>query len=105
MKIVHMVPGSGGTFYCQNCMRDSELVRSLKSRGHDILMIPMYLPLSIDDKDQGNGIPIFYGAVNIYLEEKLSFFRLPFIRKSISKSIGGVSVVDISSFHRLILIG
>ncbi|MFC1650120.1 glycosyltransferase family 4 protein [Candidatus Latescibacterota bacterium] len=75
MKIVHLVPGSGGTFYCQNCMRDSELVRSLKSRGHEIHMVPMYLPLSIDDKDKVNGSPIFYGAINIYLEEKLPFFR------------------------------
>jgi glycosyltransferase involved in cell wall biosynthesis len=75
MKIVHMIPGSGGTFYCQNCLRDSELVRSLKSYGHDILMAPMYLPLSVDDKEYAGDFPIFYGAINIYLEEKLSLFR------------------------------
>ena len=75
MKIVHIVPGSGETFYCQNCMRDKELVKSLKALGHEIYMIPMYLPLSIDDNEKVNKIPIFYGAINIYLAEKLPFYR------------------------------
>ncbi len=75
MKIVHLIPGSGGTFYCQNCMRDSELLKSLKSFSHEIFMVPMYLLPGIDDKDKLNDTPIFYGAINIYLEEKLSIFR------------------------------
>ncbi|MFC1538503.1 glycosyltransferase family 4 protein [Candidatus Latescibacterota bacterium] len=75
MKIVHLIPGSGGTFYCQNCMRDSELVKSLKSLGHEIYMVPMYLPLSIDKNDKVNNIPIFYGAINLYLGEKFPLFR------------------------------
>lgn len=75
MKIVHLVPGSGGTFYCQNCMRDSELLKSLKSFSHEIFMVPMYLLPRIDDKNKLNETPIFYGAINIYLEEKLSIFR------------------------------
>ena len=75
MKIVHIIPGSGGTFYCQNCMRDNELIKSLKSLGHEIHMIPMYLPISIDYHVKVNKIPIFYGAINIYLKEKLPFYR------------------------------
>jgi len=75
MKIVHIIPGSGGTFYCQNCMRDNELIRALRKLGNDVLMVPMYLPLNVG----GNGImgdtPVFYGAVNIYLKEKLPFYR------------------------------
>jgi glycosyltransferase involved in cell wall biosynthesis len=75
MKIAYIVPGSGGTFYCQNCMRDNELIKSLKMYGHEIYMIPLYLPVSIDDKEKMNDTPVFYGAVNIYLKEKLSFYR------------------------------
>ena len=75
MKIVHIIPGSGGTFYCQNCMRDNELIKSLKSLGHEIHMIPMYLPLSIDNHEIAHNIPIFYGAINMYLSEKLPFYR------------------------------
>ncbi len=75
MKIVHIIPGSGGTFYCQNCMRDNDLVISLKALGHEIHMIPMYLPLSIDDHEKVNKIPVFYGAINMYFKEKLPFYR------------------------------
>jgi len=75
MKIVHIIPGSGGTFYCQNCMRDNDLIKSLKSLGHEIHMIPMYLPLSIDNHEIAHNIPIFYGAINMYLSEKVPFYR------------------------------
>ena len=75
MKIVYIVPGSGGTFYCQNCMRDNELIKSIKALGHDIYMVPMYLPISIDGHERLDDTPIFYGAINIYLKEKLPFYR------------------------------
>lgn len=75
MKIVHIVPGSGETFYCQNCIRDNELIKSLKALGHEIHMVPMYLPLSFDDRENGDDIPIFYGAINIYLKERIPFYR------------------------------
>ena len=35
MRVAHIIPGTGGTFYCQNCMRDSALMRGLKHRGSD----------------------------------------------------------------------
>ncbi len=75
MKIVHIVPGSGGTFYCQNCMRDNQLVESLRSLGHDVKMAPMYLPLNVDVHGMMGDTPVFYGAINVYLKEKLSFYR------------------------------
>ena len=75
MKIVHIVPGSGGTFYCQNCMRDIELIESLKALGHEIYIVPIYLPISVDDHEKVDDIPVFYGAINIYLKEKLPFYR------------------------------
>ncbi len=75
MKIVHIIPGSGGTFYCQNCMRDNELIQSLKSLDHEVHMIPMYLPVHFDNHEQVNETPVFYGAINMYLKEKLSFYR------------------------------
>ncbi|MCP4727966.1 MAG: glycosyltransferase family 4 protein [bacterium] len=75
MKIVYVVPGSGGTFYCQNCMRDNELIKSLKANGIEIHTVPMYLPISIDNHEKIDDTPIFYGAINIYLKEKLSIYR------------------------------
>lgn len=75
MKIVYITPGTGGTFYCQNCLRDNELLNSLHALGHDVRKVPMYLPLSLTKEKSDVETPVFYGAINIYLKEKLPFYR------------------------------
>jgi glycosyltransferase involved in cell wall biosynthesis len=75
MRIVHIIPGSGGTFYCQNCMRDNELINTLKELGNQVYMVPMYLPLNVGSQEIMGDTPVFYGAINIYLKEKLPFYR------------------------------
>jgi glycosyltransferase involved in cell wall biosynthesis len=71
MRIVHIVPGSGDTFYCQNCMRDSDLIRALNSLGHETSMIPLYLPPAGIPRHT----PVFYGAINLYLREQFPLYR------------------------------
>jgi len=75
MKIIHIIPGSGGTFYCQNCLRDNELIKTLRETGNDVQMVPIYLPHNVDGKGIMGDTPVFYGAINIYLKEKLPFYR------------------------------
>jgi glycosyltransferase involved in cell wall biosynthesis len=75
MRILHLVPGSGGTFYCQNCVRDRALVRALRSAGHDVIMVPLYLPMFGEEGSVGAKAPIFFGGVNMYLREKVPFLR------------------------------
>lgn len=75
MKVVHIIPGSGGTFYCQNCLRDNELIHTLRAKGHDIKMVPMYLPHNVDGQGIMGDTPVFYGAINIYLKEKIPLYR------------------------------
>lgn len=75
MKIVNIVPGFGGTFYCGNCLRDSGYTKSLVKLGHDAMMLPIYLPLNMEHGVEENSTPIFYGAVNIYLKQKIRFLR------------------------------
>lgn len=74
MNIIQIIPGSGGSFYCGNCMRDSKYVDALRKQGHDVIKIPMYLPLFSDEHDL-NDIPVFYGAVSIYLKQLYPIFR------------------------------
>ena len=74
MKIVHIIPGSGGSFYCGNCLRDSKYVVALREQGHQVIKIPMYLPIFADERDI-NEIPVFYGAVSIYLKQLYPIFR------------------------------
>jgi glycosyltransferase involved in cell wall biosynthesis len=74
MNIVQITPGAGG-MYCGNCLRDNALVAALRHRGHSVLMVPLYLPMTLDEADQSAGTPIFFGGVNVYLEQKSALFR------------------------------
>ncbi len=75
MKIIQICPGSGDNFYCENCLRDAALVKALRKLGHDVLMVPLYLPLQADKLEPVSNAPIFFGGVNVYLQQKLSLFR------------------------------
>lgn len=61
--------------FCGNCFRDNALVAALRRQGHSVLMIPLYLPLTLDEKDETDGVPIFFNGVNVYLEQKSEWFR------------------------------
>jgi glycosyltransferase involved in cell wall biosynthesis len=73
MKVVMITPGSGGTFYCENCLRDVALIRALRARGHDVVVAPLYLPLFTDDPGVAAGAPVFFGGISTWLREKAPF--------------------------------
>lgn len=73
MKIVHIIPGSGGSFYCGNCLRDSKIIQSIRKLNSDAIVLPMYLPLFSNGKNQE--VPVFYGAISIYLKQLYPIFR------------------------------
>jgi glycosyltransferase involved in cell wall biosynthesis len=74
MNIIQIIPGSGGSFYCGNCLRDSKYFNALRAQGHHVTKIPMYLPLFSDEHDIAE-IPIFYGAISTYLKQQYPIFR------------------------------
>jgi glycosyltransferase involved in cell wall biosynthesis len=75
MRIIQITPGAGTNFYCENCLRDNALALELRRMGHDALMVPLYLPLAADGPDSTRGVPIFFGGINVYLQQKSSIFR------------------------------
>lgn len=75
MRIIQIIPGSGGSFYCGNCLRDSKFVEALRASDHQVTKIPMYLPLFADEHDLTGEIPVFYGAISIYLKQQFPLFR------------------------------
>ena len=75
MKIINIIPGFGGAFYCGNCLRDSGFTQALKESGHEAHTLPIYLPLFADDSLNDKNVPVFYGAVNIYLKQNFKVFR------------------------------
>jgi glycosyltransferase involved in cell wall biosynthesis len=74
MNLIQLTPGTGG-MYCGNCFRDNTLVAELRRLGHTALMVPLYLPLKLDDANQSSGTPIFFGGINVYLGQKIALFR------------------------------
>jgi glycosyltransferase involved in cell wall biosynthesis len=74
MNIVQITPGAGAMF-CGNCFRDNALVAALRRQGHSVLMVPLYLPLTLDEENQSSGVPIFFNGVNVYLEQKSEWYR------------------------------
>jgi len=73
MRIAHLTPGTG-SFYCGTCLRDRALLDALSARGHEVRIVPMYLPSFPARGDA----PIRMGAVNLYMQQKLAFWsRVP----------------------------
>ena len=74
MKLAFLTPGTGN-YYCGVCMRDNSLARSLIDSGHDVTMLPTYLPHFLDEEPVSEELPIFFGGINVYLQHKFSVFR------------------------------
>ncbi len=76
MKIVYLITGSGGTFYCGNCYRDMIYLRAIrKVPGIKATAIPLYLPPDVTNTETGLDRKVFFGAISMYLREKVPFLR------------------------------
>src|SRR5947209_227775 len=74
MNIVQITPGAGA-MYCGLCLRDNALVAELRKLGHQVVMVPLYLPFTLDQPDESAGTPIFFGGINVYFQQKSALFR------------------------------
>jgi glycosyltransferase involved in cell wall biosynthesis len=74
MTIIQITPGAGA-MYCGLCIRDNALVAILRRMGHQVVMVPLYLPFTLDEADQSANTPIFFSGINVYLEQKSTLFR------------------------------
>jgi len=75
MRIILLTPGSGDNFYCENCLRDLTLAKALMRTGHEVTLVPMYLPIRMDEALAAVSSPLFMGGVNVYLQQKIPLFR------------------------------
>ncbi|HXP62203.1 MAG TPA: glycosyltransferase family 4 protein [Dongiaceae bacterium] len=74
MNFIQLTPGAG-LMYCGNCLRDNGLVAALRQMGHQAILTPLYLPLTLDEADQSAGTPVFLGGINVYLDQRFALFR------------------------------
>lgn len=116
MRIVQLTPGSGDNFYCENCLRDLALVRAMRALGHEVTLVPMYLPLQIRNPEPMDAAPIFFGGINVYLQQKLGLFRTmprwldrwldsPFLLRAIAKFSSMTSARDLGETTLSMLAG
>ena len=74
LNLVQITPGAGG-MYCGNCFRDNALVAALRRAGQDTILVPLYLPMTLDEPTTAGSVPTFFGGINVYLDQKLSWYR------------------------------
>ncbi|HBE39614.1 MAG TPA: hypothetical protein DDW27_00100 [Bacteroidales bacterium] len=76
MKVVYLITGSGGSFYCANCYRDMLYFRAIrKVPGITANAIPLYLPPDKSNTETGFDTHVFFGAISMFLREKVKIFR------------------------------
>lgn len=73
LRIAYITAGAAG-MYCGSCLHDNTLAATLIRMGHDVALIPTYTPIRTDETDVSIG-RVFYGAINVYLEQRSSLFR------------------------------
>jgi len=116
MNIVQLNPGSGNAFYCENCIRDTSIVLALQKQGHKTIVVPLYLPVVADDIHIKPDAPIFFGGINVYLQQKSSLFRKtprwidrifdsPFLLKLAAKRAGITRAEDLGDMTLSMLLG
>ncbi len=73
MRIAYVAAGAGG-MYCGSCIHDNTVAAALQRRGHEVALLPTYTPMRTDEASVS--LPrVFYGAVNVYLQQKSALFR------------------------------
>jgi glycosyltransferase involved in cell wall biosynthesis len=66
--------GGAGSMYCGSCLRDNALAAELLSRGHDVVLTPVYTPTRTDERNV-SGRQVFFGGISVYLEQHAPVFR------------------------------
>ena len=73
MKIVHITAGAGGRI-CGTCLHDNSLVKALRGRGCDAMLVPAYVPTATDEENVSER-KVVMGGVNVWLQERVPLFR------------------------------
>ena len=73
MRLAYITAGAAG-MYCGSCIHDNALAAALARTATDVALIPTYTPLHTDEENVALD-RVFYGGVNIFLQQQWSFFR------------------------------
>ena len=93
MKILLIIPGSGDTFYCSNCFRDNLYAQALRNAGHDVAIMPLYLPLT--DQSFHADTPLFFPATSYYIAQK--YFKKGKMPRIFEKILDSPAILHLAS--------
>ena len=80
MNVLFISPGSGDGYFCGNCYRDNLLAQAMHRAGHDVTVVPLYLPLKYLDQ-LGEDVPVFFPATTFYIEQKTRHSMPKWVRR------------------------
>ena len=93
MKILFIVPGSGDSFYCGNCFRDNLQANALRDAGHEVVIMPLYLPLK--DQSFQADTPLFFPATSYFLSQK--YFKKRSLPRLLDKAVNSDFMLNIAA--------
>jgi glycosyltransferase involved in cell wall biosynthesis len=93
MKVLFIVPGSGDSFYCGNCFRDNLQANALRKAGHDVIVMPLYLPFKYPSFQADT--PLFFPATTFFAAER--FFNKGGMPRWISRLLESKLMLRIAS--------
>ncbi|MDR2423638.1 MAG: glycosyltransferase family 4 protein [Prevotellaceae bacterium] len=93
MKILFIVPGSGDAFYCGNCFRDTLHAGALRKTGHEVIVMPLYLPFT--DEAFKADTQLFFPAISFYVARK--FFKRQQMPKWLKRILNSKYLLKLAS--------
>ena len=93
MKILFITPSSGDSFYCGNCFRDNLQASALRNAGHEVIIMPLYLPLKQESFRADT--PLFFPATTYYVAQR--FFGKRKMPQWMKKLTGSEAMLKIAS--------
>lgn len=73
MRIAYIAAGAAD-MYCGSCLHDNTLAAALQKSGHEVALVPTYTPMRTDAPSVSLD-RVFFGALNVYLQQKAAAFR------------------------------
>ena len=73
MRIAYIAAGAAD-MYCGSCLHDNTLAAALQKMDHEVALVPTYTPMRTDAPSVSLD-RVFFGALNVYLQQKAAAFR------------------------------
>lgn len=60
--------------YCGSCLRDNAMAVELLARGHEVTLVPLYTPMTLDEPSVSRN-EVLFGGISVYLQQYLGLLR------------------------------